>query len=114
MTLALLVAFGTLAFWVLILLIRSIRKRPTGATTSQRAVFAAAGLSGAFVGGGFPVVWAMVSNVSDWWASGRTGFTFAGHLPPGVDEDDLLVILVIGMAILMGQAVAEARRVGRR
>lgn len=114
MTLALLVACGTLALWLILLALRWVNAQPASERASRRALLAAAGLSGAYVGGGFPIIWAMASNVRDYLEHGSTGFTFAGHLPPGVDEDDLLFYLVVGMAILMGQAVAEAWRAVRR
>jgi hypothetical protein len=110
MTRALLVAFGTLGFWVAILTLRWLRVVPTSVETATRALFAAAGLSGAYIGGGYPLIWGMVRNLGNWAESGSTAFTFAGNLPPGVDEDDLLIMLVIGMAILIGQATAEAWR----
>ena len=49
----------------------------------------------------------MLRNVSAWFERGSLTFTFANNLPPGVDEDDLLAVLVVGMMILVGQAVAE-------
>ncbi|MFN8636956.1 MAG: hypothetical protein U0893_24170 [Chloroflexota bacterium] len=110
MTLALLVAFGTLICWVGILVLRWLRVMPSSPEIATRALFAAAGLSGAYIGGGYPLVWAMIRNLSAWVERGSTSFTFAGNLPPGVDEDDLLALLVIGMAILIGQASAEAWR----
>jgi hypothetical protein len=63
MTLALLVAFGTLTFWVIILVLRWLRVAPTSTETATRALFAAAGLSGAYIGGGYPLVWAMFRNL---------------------------------------------------
>ena len=113
MTLTLLVAFGIVAFWVVILLARSLRGRPMTQAAARRAIFAASGFSGALIGGAFPIGWAMTTNMDAFLGRGITSFTFAGHLPPGVDEDDLLVFLVIGLAILLIQAVAEVWRACR-
>lgn len=110
MTLAVLVASGTLLFWLGILALRWLKVAPSTESTATRSLFAAAGLSGSYVGGGFPIVWAIIRNLSTWAETGSTSFTFAGNLPPGVDEDDLLVFLVIGMGILIAQATAEAWR----
>ena len=113
MTLGLLVACGTLIFWLMILFARWLRVRPSSTTASQRAIFSAAGLSGALVGGWYPIAWAMLSNLDAYRETGTTTFKFAGHLPPGVDEDDLIFFLVIGMAILLIQAIAEVWRACR-
>jgi hypothetical protein len=114
MTLALQVGVGTPVFWLLLLFARWINVLPVTAETSRRSAFAAAGLSGAYIGGGYPLMWAMARNVGAWIEHGSTTFTFAGNLPPGVDEDDLLVMLVLGMTIFVGQSTAEAWRVVRR
>ncbi len=45
---------------------------------------------------------------------GATTFTFAGNLPPGVDEDDLLAGLVLGSVILVVLTTAEVGRAIRR
>jgi hypothetical protein len=63
MTLALLVAFGTLGFWLAILTLRWMRVAPTPAETATRALFAAASLSGAYIGRGYPLIWAMLRNL---------------------------------------------------
>jgi hypothetical protein len=77
-------------------------------------VFAAAGLSGAFIGGAYPIVWALGRNVVAWAEHGSTTFTFASNLPVGVDEDDLLTVIVIGLLILVAQALGEASRAVRQ
>jgi hypothetical protein len=97
-------------FWILILAGRWLRVQPATSESATRAAFAAAGLSGAYIGGAYPILRAMARNLSAWFERGSTTFTFAGNLPPGVDEDDLLVVLVIGMAILIAQATAEVWR----
>lgn len=114
MTLALLVALGTVLAWLGILGLRWLQVRPTTNDSSTRALFAAAGLSGAYVGGAYPIGWAMFRNLTVWTEQGATTFTFAGNLPPGVDEDDLLAGLVLGTVILVVRATAEAGRVIRR
>jgi hypothetical protein len=113
MTLALLVSFGTLVFYLLILFVRWCRVRPSSEGASRHAWIAAAGMSGAGVGAGYPILWAMFRNLGGWFEHGSTTFTFVGNLPPGVDEDDLLPILVIGTGYLIGQAVAEVWRACR-
>ena len=114
MTLALQVAYGTIAFWLALLVLRWLNVQPITSDASRRTAFAAAGLSGAFVGGVYPVVWAMTRNVADWAERGSTTFTFAGNLPVGVDEDDLLTVIVIGLLILVAQALGEASRAVRQ
>ena len=69
--------------------------------------------SGAFVGA-YPVAWAMGRNVAIWAERGTTTFTFAGNLPVGVDEDDPLTVIVIGLLILVAQALGEASRAVRQ
>jgi hypothetical protein len=114
MTLALLIAVGTVLAWLGILTLRWLQIRPLTPDVSTRAIFAAGGLSGAYVGGAYPIGWAMLRNFSVWMEQGATTFTFAGNLPPGVDEDDLLAGLVLGSVILLVRATAEAGRVIRR
>lgn len=114
MTLALQVAFGTIIFWFVLILLRWLNVQPITADTSRRLAFAAAGLSGAFIGGAYPVVWAMSRNVAAWAERGSTTFTFTGNLPVGVDEDDLLTVIVIGLLILVVQALGEASRAIRQ
>jgi hypothetical protein len=114
MTLALLVALGTVVAWLGILTLRWLRVRPTTPDVSTRAIFAAGGLSGAYVGGAYPIGRAMMRNLGVWMDQGATTFTFAGNLPPGVDEDDLLAGLVLGTVILVVRATAEAGRIIRR
>jgi hypothetical protein len=77
---------------------------------SRHAMLSAAALSGATIGGGYPILWVMARNAIDWFDRGSTTFTFAGHLPPGVDEDDLLVALLIGVLVLIGLAISEVWR----
>ena len=113
MTLALLVSFGTIFFYLLIMLVRWLRVRPAREGASRRAWIAATGMSGASIGAGYPIIWAMVTNLGRWFENGSTTFTFVGHLPPGVDEDDLLPILVIGTGYLIGLSIAEAWRACR-
>jgi hypothetical protein len=113
MTLALQVAFGTLIFWIGILIVRWLNVKTLTLEAYRSAAFAAAGLSGAYIGGVYPIAWVMVRNLGLWFEQGTTTFTFAGNLPPGVDEDDLLTVIVIGLVILVGQATAEARRAYR-
>lgn len=110
MTLALLVAVTTLLIWPVLLFLRWAHVLPVTRETSGRGVFVALTFSGASVGGVYPVVWAISSNLRAWGESGRVTFTFAGHLPPGVDEDDLLVFIVVGMLILLIQATAQVRQ----
>jgi hypothetical protein len=114
MTLALLVALGTVLAWFGILALRWLQVRPITPDASTRAIFAAGGLSGAYVGGAYPIGWAMLRNFSVWMEQGATEFTFAGNLPPGVDEDDLLAGLVLGSVILVVRTTAEAVRIIRR
>ena len=114
MTLALLVAPGTLAARLGIIVLRWLSVRPINSETCTRAIFAAAGLSGAYVGGAYPVGWAMLRNVGAWMKGSTAAFTFVGNLPAGVDEDDLLAGLVLGGVILVIQATAEAARAVRR
>jgi hypothetical protein len=64
MTLALQVACGTIVFWFALLLLRWLNVHPITADASRRAAFAAAGLSGAFIGGAYPLAWAMGRNVA--------------------------------------------------
>ena len=113
MTLALLVACGIVAFYLAIIAVRLNRRRRLTPADMNRAVFAAAGLSGSCIGGGYPIFWAMGRNLIAWFETGSTKFTFTGNLPPGVDEDDMLFFLVVGMMILIGQAAAEAWRATR-
>lgn len=113
MTLALKVAFGTILFWFVLIILRWLNVQPITADASRRLAFAAAGLSGTFVGGVYPVVWAMTRNVAAWVERGSTTFTFAGNLPVGIDEDDLLTVIVIGLLILVAQALGEASRAVR-
>ena len=110
MTLALLVACGTPLLWVAMLVLRWLRVMPASKESATRALVASAGLSGAYIGGGYPLVLPVVRSLSSWVETGSTAFTFAGNLPPGVDEDDLLIFLVVGMGIQIGQATAEAWR----
>ncbi len=63
MTLALLVALGTVLAWLGILALRWLRVRPLTHDASTRALFAAAGFSGAYVGGAYPIGWAMLRNL---------------------------------------------------
>ena len=109
MTLALLVAVATFIFWLLLLFVRWARVLPVTRRISGEATFVALGFSGATMGGVYPIVWAISSNLKVWGDTGRTMFTFAGHLPPGVDEDDLLIAVVVGLTILLSQAAAEVR-----
>src|SRR3712207_875045 len=111
MTLALLVASAAVILWLLILSLRWARVLPVTPTIREHAIVVASGFSAAMVGGVYPVAWAIVSNLMAWGDTGRTTFTFAGHLPPGVDEDDLLMIVVVGLMVLVGQAAAGVRRI---
>lgn len=104
MTLALLVAAGTLAFWLVILVGRWAMVLPMTKESTTRAGVAAATVSAATIGGASPLLWVMVSNLRSWSERGTTGFTFAGHLPPGVDEDELLVVLVFGLIFVLAHA----------
>lgn len=104
MTLAVLVFVGTVIAWLVILVLRWAAVRPVTPELSQRSMFAAAELSAAVVGAAYPTLWAVSSNLGAWMATGRAGFVFAGHLPPGVDEDDLLIVLIVGVAILVARA----------
>src|SRR4051812_4277256 len=113
MTLALQVSYGTLVFWLLLLALRWLNVQPITVDASRRAAFAAAGLSGTFVGGAYPLVWAMSRNLTHWMEQGSTTFTFAGNLPVGVDEDDLLALAIVGLLLFTGQVVGEASRVVR-
>jgi hypothetical protein len=113
MTLALQVAFGTLFFWLLLVALRWLNVQPITIDASRRAAFAAAGLSGTFIGGAYPLVWAMFRNLAHWMEQGSTTFTFAGNLPIGVDEDDLLALAIVGLLLFAGQAVGDASRVVR-
>ena len=110
MTLQLLVALTIPIFWMLILIGRWLLVRPNREGDARRALLAASALSGACVGGGYPIAWVLVRNLNAWSERGGSSFTFAGNLPPGVDEDELLVILVVGLVIFIIQAVAEVRR----
>jgi hypothetical protein len=110
MTLALQVSVGALAIYLLILFIRWCRVREPSEHAAQQAAFAAVALSGACIGGGYPLVWAMSRNIGAYVERGSTAFTFTGNLPPGVDEDDLLIVLTVGILVLIGQAVAAGWR----
>jgi hypothetical protein len=110
MTLALLVALAMLLVWPVLLFLRWARVLPVTHEISRQAIYVAGAFSSAMVGGVYPIVWAMISNLLTWSETGRTVFTFAGHLPPGVDEDDLLAFIVAGLMVLVAQAVAAARR----
>jgi hypothetical protein len=113
MTLALQIAYGTLVFWLLLLALRWLNVQPITEDATKRAAFAAVGLSGTFVGGAYPLVWAMSRNVVNWLEQGSTTFTFSGNLPVGVDEDDLLALAIVGLLLFIGQVVGEASRVVR-
>lgn len=110
MTLALQVSLGSIAIYFVILFIRWAHVRQTPESASRRARFAAVALSGACIGGGYPLLWAMGRNLNAFVERGTTTFSFAGNLPPGVDEDDLLIVLVVGVLVLIGQAAAEVWR----
>ena len=77
---------------------------PMTKESTTRAGVAAATVSAATIGGAYPLLWVMVSNLRSWSERGTTGFTFAGHLPPGVDEDELLVVLVFGLIFVLAHA----------
>ena len=109
MTLALLIAASTFPIWLLILFLRWARVIPITRTIREDAILVAAGFSAATVGGVYPIVWTILSNLQTWGETGRTTFTFVGHLPPGVDEDDLLLIIVVGLMVFVGQATSDLR-----
>ena len=102
MTLAVLVASSTLLFWLLILVLRWLHVAPstqsTATRSSSRRPVSAAPTSAAA---------SRLSGQS--FATSASGprrahvLHLAGNLPPGVDEDDLVVFLVIGMGILIVQ-----------
>ena len=109
MTLALLVAASTFLTWLLILFLRWARVLPVTQKIRDEAVVVACSFSAATVGGVYPIAWAILSNLKAWADTGRTVFTFAGHLPPGVDEDDFLIMIVVGLMVLLGQATSALR-----
>ena len=109
MTLALLVAISTFPIWVLILLLRWVRVIPVTRKIREESILVASGFSAATVGGVYPITWAILSNLRAWGETGHPAFTFAGHLPPGVDEDDLLLMIVVGLMVLLGQATSDLR-----
>jgi hypothetical protein len=82
---------------------------PLNRAAATRAMVAAATLSAATIGGGYPLLWALVRHRNLWFERGQTTFTFAGNLPPGVDEDELLVMLVFGLIFIIIHAVADVR-----
>jgi hypothetical protein len=108
MTLTLLVVMATIFIWLLLLICRWLIVLPLTEETYTRTVVAAVSLSGALVGGAYPIGWILVSNLLTWQSTGVPGFRFASHLPPGVDEDELLIVLVVGLLILIGQAFKAA------
>lgn len=110
MTLALQVSLGAIAIYLVILFVRWCCVQQPSEHAAQQAAFAAVALSGACIGGGYPLLWAMSRNIAAYAERGSTAFTFAGNLPPGVDEDDLLVVLTVGILVLIGQAVAAVWR----
>ncbi len=110
MTLALLVATATMLVWVVLLALRWARVLPVTREIRERGILVAGSISTVTVGGVYPIVWVISSNLQGWAESGRTVFTFAGHLPPGVDEDDFLVFIVVGLLILLGQTMSQTRR----
>lgn len=113
MTLALQVSVGALAVYFLILFVRWCNLHRPTQDASHRAAIAAVALSSATLGGGNQLLWAMSRNIGAFLDRGSTTFTFAGNLPPGVDEDDLLIVLTVGMLVLVGQACAEVWRACR-
>jgi hypothetical protein len=104
MTLSVLVIVTTIVAWLVILGVRWATVKPTTEDLSQRSIFVAAEFGGAVAGAVYPMVWILCSNLGAWMATGRAGFAFAGHLPPGVDEDDLLLVLVVGVLIFFARA----------
>lgn len=64
MTLALQVAFGTIIFWFVLILLRWLNVQPIAADTSRRLACAAAGLSGAFIGGAYTILIHLVSRAN--------------------------------------------------
>lgn len=110
MSLTFQVGVGALVVYLLILLIRWFRVRPLSMLASQRAALAAFAFSGAVIGGAYPLLWAMGRHIGLFVEKGSATFTFAGNLPYGVNEDDLLVSFLVGMIVLVGLAVAEFYR----
>lgn len=107
MTLAVLVILGTVCAWLTILAVRWATVKPVSSELSQRSIFVAAEFGGALAGAAFPTLWVVCSNLTTWISTGRAGFVFTGHLPPGVDEDDLLMVLIVGMMILVSRGFAR-------
>lgn len=110
MTLAVLVFTCAVLAWVTIMVVRWATVRPVSRELGQRSIFVAAEVSGAVAGAAFPTLWVVCSNLGSWFTTGQAGFVVAGHLPPGVDEDDLLIVLIVGMTILLARGCARFYR----
>ena len=99
--LAVLVALGTVFAWVVLLVVRRQRRLPITQAVCERSFFAAFEFGGAVTGAAFPTAWIVGANVLRALWTGEIRFDIAGNLPPGVEEQDLVAILLVGSVILL-------------
>jgi hypothetical protein len=99
--LAVLVTLGTILAWVVLLVVRKQRRLPISQAVSERSFFAAFEFGGAVTGAAFPTAWIVGANIVKAIQTGEIRFDIAGNLPPGVQEQDLVAILLVGSVILL-------------
>lgn len=112
MPLAGLVAAGTFLAWLVILGWRWKTGKPLSQTICERAVFVAFEWGGAITGALYPTLWAIGSNTYRAYQSSwtQTKFEIVGHLPPGVEDGDLVAVLFVGTIFILIRGFISYRK----
>jgi hypothetical protein len=100
------IVVGGIGCWLVLLFGRYVLDLSLSDTISVRAAFVAFGFISALWGAAWPLVWVLFGT----FLQPGTPLTFSKNLPPGIDEDDLLIVLTIGALIMFWYAASETVR----